>query len=148
LPVKRVLVVEPEGTLRALLQNAGQEFAQIDADATAPVARTHLFARPYDWLITNIRLEAYNGLHLAYLANAAALPLKVLVYGEKTDLSLAREAQQLGAFFETKECVHQTIGAYLCGQLPPRDRRDPAQRDRRLAFRGGRRCSDALPVAH
>jgi DNA-binding NtrC family response regulator len=123
--LKRVLVVEPEGTLRAKLREAGRLFAHIDAYPSATVARTHLLGRSYDWLITNIRLEAYNGLHLAYLATSASLPVRILIYGENADLALAREAQRLGAFFETKDCVHQTLGAYLVGTLPPRDRRDP-----------------------
>ena len=35
--------------------------AHIDMDASFPAARTRLFAHPYDWLVTNVRLDAYNG---------------------------------------------------------------------------------------
>ena len=41
-----------------------------------------MIAMPYDWLITNIRLQAYNGLHLAYLAKMTHRPINILVYGD------------------------------------------------------------------
>jgi DNA-binding NtrC family response regulator len=145
---KRVLLVEPDAAFRMQLRRAASRLAYVDADPGAPIARTHLLAKPYDWLVTNIRLEAYNGLHLLYLAHAAGVRLAVLVYGDIVDVALAREAQQLGAFFESRDCVALTLATYLRGELPARDRRDPGHRGRRTIFRGGRRCSDIRIVAH
>ncbi len=148
LAFQRILVVEPDGRLRARLRRAVAGLAEIDTDAGAPTARDLLLVNPYDWLVTNIRLDAYNGLHLAYLAASAGRHVRTLVYGERSDVSLAREAQHIGAFFEARVCIHHALPRYLTGALPPIDRRDPGHADRRTAFRGGRRSSDIRIVAH
>jgi hypothetical protein len=147
LPVKwagseRVLLVEPDAVRRAHLRHAGRAVADIDGDADFLVARTHLISKPYNWLLTNIRLGAYNGLHLVQLAGTARRPVRSLVYDDKRDVWLAREAQRVGAFYESAERVGRALPAYLRGALPPQDRRDPAEPDRRIASRGGRRCTD------
>jgi hypothetical protein len=140
----RLLMVEPETSLRMELQQAVGNLAVIDADYGVPTARHRLLSTPYTWLITNIRLDAYNGLHLAYLARMAQTPIRILVYGEATDHVLAREAQDLGAFYELREAVSRSLPGYLTAPLPPTDRRDVRVRDRRLQFRGGRRSSDVI----
>jgi hypothetical protein len=141
-PFHRVLIVEPDSVLRLQLRNAAGSVAGVDADSGVPTARQRLLTTAYSWLVTNVRLDAYNGLHLAYLAKMAQEPPNILVYGDETDLLLAREAQQLGAFYESKEAIVRSLAAYLTTSLPASDRRDVAIRDRRLAFRGGRRSSD------
>jgi hypothetical protein len=141
-PFHRVLIVEPDSVLRLQLRNAVGSLAGVDADSGVPTARQRLLTTAYSWLVTNVRLDAYNGLHLAYLAKMAQEPPHILVYGDETDLLLAREAQQLGAFYESKEAIVRSLPAYLTAPLPASDRRDVTIRDRRLAFRGGRRSSD------
>jgi DNA-binding NtrC family response regulator len=148
LATQRILVVEPDSTLRARLRQTAAGLATVDADAKAPAARTHLLGTPYDWLVTNIRLEAYNGLHLAYLARAMNRPLTIVIYGDPCDLALAREAQRLGAFYESRSTITRAVGRYLRALLPTRDRRDAAQRDRRAEFRGGRRSYDVASLSH
>ena len=138
----RVLIVEPDSTLRLQLRNAIGSLAGVDADSGVPTARQRLLTTRHHWLVTNVRLDAYNGLHLAYLAKMAQQPPSILVYGDEADLLLAREAQQLGAFYESRAAITRSVAAYLTSLLPARDRRDASSRDRRLAFRGGRRCSD------
>lgn len=144
MPSCRLLLVEPDAHLRSRLRGAAATHAVIDADAAAPAARARLLAGRYDWLVTNIRLEAYNGLHLAYLANLTARPIRILVYGDRADLPLAREAQRLGAFFEPRACIAEALPRYLCTELPTSDRRAASRPDRRTIFRGGRRRGDAL----
>ena len=138
----RILLVESEGRLRSQLHRLTRDFGVIDTHAGVPTARAWLLKNRYDWLITNIRLEAYNGLQLAYLAYVAGKPIRILIYGEEADLTLAREAQRLGAFFESRALITRTINSYLTGALPAADRRDPARRDRREPIRGGRRAYD------
>ena len=94
----RVLLVDPDGAVRERLRSAAGRFRHIDDDAAFPVARAHLFSSPYDWVVTNIRLAAYNGLHLMHLATAARLPARFVVYADQQDVLLAREAQRAGAF--------------------------------------------------
>jgi DNA-binding NtrC family response regulator len=141
--IPRVLLVEPDSRFRTLLRGVAGDVAQLDSGGSLPEARARLLEKPYDWLITNMRLDAYNGLHLVYLATSAHLPLRMLVYSDyPADVTLAREAQRAGAFFEAQHCLQRTLRAYLEGQLPGEDRRDPGHRDRRMEFRGGRRCAD------
>ena len=138
----RVLIVEPETILRLQLRNVAADIAAIDAEAGMPAARQRVIAMPYDWLITNIRLQAYNGLHLAYLARMSHRPINILVYGDDSDLLLAREAQGLGAFYESRTSILNSLAGYLASPLPPNDRRNAAVHDRRTMFRGGRRSAD------
>jgi hypothetical protein len=141
-PIHRVLIVEPDAALRFQLRTVVETVAGVDAEPGVPTARQRLLTTPHDWLVTNVRLDAYNGLHLAYLARMAPQPPKILVYGDETDLLLAREAQELGAFYESKAAIVRSLAAYLLASLPGRDRRNVAVRDRRMGFRGGRRNSD------
>jgi hypothetical protein len=144
-PTNRVLIVEPEATLRQQLRTAAETISAVDAEAGVPTARQRLLTIPYSWLVTNIRLHAYNGLHLAYLAKMSQAPIRILVYGDRGDLLLAREAQQLGGFYEPSLSVANVLSRLLTSVLPPADRRDAAGGDRRQLFRGGRRTSDAEP---
>jgi DNA-binding NtrC family response regulator len=138
----RVLLVEPDAAWRAHLRDTVREVADLDGDADFLAARTHLFSKPYDWVVTNIRLGAYNGLHLVHLAGISR-PIRFLVYADRRDLWLAREAQRAGAFYEHRDRVDRALPAYLRSALPPQDRRNPAEPDRRAAKRGSRRCADA-----
>ena len=140
---ERVLLVEPDAVRRAHLRDAVRAIADIDGDADFLAARTHLISKPYNWLFTNIRLGAYNGLHLVQLAGTTRRPVRCLVYDDQRDVWLAREAQRVGAFYESGDHVDRALPAYLRGALPPQDRRDPAEPERRIAFRGGRRCTDS-----
>jgi hypothetical protein len=136
-----VLIVEPQTILRLQLGNVAEKIGAVDTETGMPNARHRLSTTSYSWLVTNMRLDAYNGLHLAYLAKMWQTPIGVLVYGDRDDLLLAREAQQLG-FFESRLSITYTLHGYLTSLLPPTDRRDATNRDRRGLFRGGRRSSD------
>jgi DNA-binding NtrC family response regulator len=137
-----VLLVEPDEAARDILQTAASVFAHVESHGRFDTARARVFRGSFDFLVTNIRLDAYNGLHLVYLRALGPRSPRAIVYSNDRDLGLAREAQQAGAFYEAHECLPVTLGAYLQGTLPARDRRDPASRDRRGIVRGGRRCWD------
>jgi DNA-binding NtrC family response regulator len=117
--LERVLLVEPDEARRAQLSDAVRGLAEIDSDADFPTARAHLFSKPYDWLVTNSRLGAYNGLHLVHLAGTSALPLRFLIYADQEDVWLAREAQRAGAFYESLDRLDRALCNYLRGALPP-----------------------------
>src|ERR1700682_2315029 len=140
-----VLLVEPDGAVRERLRSVAVRFGHVDGDAQFPVAREQLLSNPYDWVVTNIRLAAYNDLYLVHFAAAARLPDRFVVYADQQDVLLAREAQRAGAFYETRDQVHRTLAAYLRGTLPTHDRRNVQVRDRRcFMFRGGCRCTDGI----
>jgi DNA-binding NtrC family response regulator len=141
-PLLRVLLVEPEAVPRQVLLDAASGVARVSARAHFSKARTDLRDGAFDFLVTNVRLGAYNGLHLVYLAAVDGIPTRSIVYSERQDLGLALEVQRAGAFYETCECLPVTLTAYLRGTLPVRDRRDPHVDDRAAAVPGGRRRWD------
>jgi DNA-binding NtrC family response regulator len=141
--ITRVLLVEPDGDLRERLRLAAGKFAHIDSHRDFKLARACMLSNPHDWVVTNIRLAAYNGLQLIHLAAAAELSARMLVYADERDAPLAREAQLAGAFYEVRRTVHRALPAYLRGRVPPQDRRNAEQPDRRRLMRSGRRCSDS-----
>ena len=96
-------------------------------------------SRPPDLLVTNLRLLAYNGLHLVHMADGRT---RCVVYSNYDDLVLAREVQAAGAFYERSTQLSRALAAYARAILPPRDRRNLTALDRRQTSRGGRRCTD------
>ncbi len=146
--VTHLLLVEPNPTVRDALSRAVDFGIRVQACADLPAARAQLFATSFDMLVTNLRLGRYNGLHLVYMIKSTGLPTCSVVYSDRADLFLAREAQRAGAFYESQVRLLYALPAYLHTPLPPLDRRDPECPDRRSAFRGGRRRTDVpLPPA-
>jgi len=138
----RVLIVEPDGLTRARLREGVSSIADVQQQRDFLSARGRILSRTYDFVVSNLRLGVYNGVHLVYLAAAQQLPARFIVYADHHDSGLAREVQTAGAFYETRDCLLVTLAAYLGGTLPARDRRTPGVFDRRPTFRGGRRCWD------
>src|SRR5204863_9099611 len=93
-------------------------------------ARRRLGAMRFDFVISNLRLGAFNGLHLTYAATATA-PVRCIVYTDAREPALAQDVLRAGAFYEGTDRLPVTLTAYLSGELPPTDRRDPAKPDRR-----------------
>ena len=139
---QRVLFVEPNTKIAANLLAAGRAIGIMDHHVAFETARASLTARPFDFVITNLRLSDFNGLHLVHLVSGNLRPPRCIVYTDTRDAALAREVQRAGAFYETAECLPVTLSAYLRGTLPESDRRNPLLTDRRGYFRGGRRCWD------
>lgn len=138
----RVLVAEPDPAIIQTIQRVCAEVAQVTACPHFEGARSHLIATPPDVLVTNLRLDEYNGLHLVLLLANAGAPTRCLVHTDKPDLYLAREIQSAGAFFEHTNRLPQTLLSYIRARLPSSDRRDPGRYDRRSLSRGGRRAAD------
>ena len=122
--------------------------ADVEGYCDFSAARARFLAQPADFLVTNLRLRAYNGLHLVYLAAtlASAAGTRSIVYDEQSDISLLREAQSAGAFVDSANRLYHALPAYVTSTLPTRDRRDVRLADRRLTFRGGRRAADVAVV--
>ena len=141
---RRVLLVDPSADSLGDIQRACQLIAEIEFAAEFSAARRSLLQHPPDLLATNLRLGAYNGLHLVYLARTAAPRSRSLVFTGNVDLSLVEEAQSIGAFFEPQHRMSHALPSYVRTILPPRDRRSPLATDRRKFFRGGRRSADVM----
>jgi DNA-binding NarL/FixJ family response regulator len=134
--------VEPDAVIAKSIQRACADIAQLISTPTFEGARSHLLESPPDVLVTNLRLEEYNGLHLVLLVVNAGTPTRCLVHTNRPDLYLARQIQALGAFFEHTERLEQSLPSYIRAALPENDRRDPDCYDRRNRSRGGRRSAD------
>ena len=136
--VKEILLVDPEVGGVAAVEAALRLSGDIEICTNFHSARARLLQRPPDLLITNLRLEAYNGLHLVLLA--AGTRTRCIVFSTHEDLGLAHEVQKAGAFFELSDRLPQVLESYVNAALPEHDRRDVAKLDEPL--RGGRRCTD------
>ncbi len=136
-----ILLVEPGEALRQTLSGTLSSIAAVESHGQFTTARERLRAESFDFLVTNIRLGAYSGLHLAYL-RVPGHRIRVIVYSDVRDPGLAREIHRAGAFHEVGACLPVTLSAYLTPALPKWDRRDPAISDRRSLGRGGRRSWD------
>ena len=138
----RILLVEGNDAARGVLESAAAALGQVESHRGFETARSRIYLAPFDLLVTNIRLGAYNGLHLVYLsASGGRIPHSV-VYSDVREAGLAREVQRAGAFYEVGGSLPVTLAGYVMGPLPDHDRRDPLTPDRRRRFRGGRRGWD------
>jgi len=95
-----ILVVDGNTSERASrvesLRNAG--YGAIGAD-TFEAARRQLHTQWYDLLITDLRLAAYNGLHLVFHSRVLNPAATAIVLSPIPDVSLESETRRLGAHF-------------------------------------------------
>jgi CheY-like chemotaxis protein len=139
--LRDVLIVDPDPQALLAAQVAVKTVAIVEACSDFRHARARLTSRPPDLLVTNLRLERFNGLHLVHLAAGTAT--RCIVYATRHDEMLAREVVDAGAFYERADRLPRVLASYVQGMLPERDRRSLLVFDRRSLPRGGRRCSDA-----
>ena len=140
--VKAVLLVDSNASSLRGVQHALRLVADVEACSDFQTARLRLLVHPPDLLVTNLRLQAYNGLHLVHLA--AGMPTRCIAFGDEDDLVLAREVQAAGAFYERSKRLLHALTSYVRATLPPQDRRRPTVLDRRQILRGGRRSTDRV----
>jgi DNA-binding NtrC family response regulator len=140
---KHVLLVDLGSETRARLKWAIGREASVTTARSFADARACLLARPWDLLVTSVRLGAHNGLHLVYLGAIAHPEMRSIVHFASEDEGAAAEIRAAGAFFERSEHLARILPAYVRAILPPRDRRDVARLDRRRRRRGGRRVTDS-----
>jgi hypothetical protein len=114
------------------------------SDFTA--ARHELYNCRPQALVANVRLGAFNGIHLAYLAKINNPATRAMIYGED-DRMLASEVQSARAFYQRTSFVRYALAAFLRAPLPDQDRRTVLVVDRRQSFRGGRRTTDLQILA-
>jgi hypothetical protein len=138
--LRDILIVDPDPQALMAAQVAVQSVANVEAYSDFRAARARLVARPPDLLVTNLRLERFNGLHLVYVAAGTAT--RCIVYTAHHDAVLAREVLAAGAFYERTDRLPRVLASYVKAMLPVGDRRSLSVHDRRSLPRGGRRSSD------
>lgn len=113
-----------------------------------PSARAQLLQIRPQLLATNLRLGAYNGLHLVHLIASLGIDARCIVFTDRPDPILIREARDARAFYEDASRVPYALASYVRATLPAHDRRSPECIDRRGLRRGGRRAPDALALTY
>jgi DNA-binding NtrC family response regulator len=146
-----LLIVEPDDEWSLRLRDTATRLTRVKMCRDFRSARRELSVHQFAFVVTNIRLEEYNGLQLVYMACSAAAGCRAIAYTDAWDVWLAVEAQRAGAFYDTRDCLPVTLPRFLTARLPAADRREPARPDRRPLSRvGGRRGGDEqrpMPVA-
>jgi DNA-binding NtrC family response regulator len=140
--MKRLLLVEPDAAVSQWLRPTFERLARTTICGDFLAARSQLLSDAPDILVTNLRLGEYNGLHLLLLATSDGGVTRSVVYSDRPDPYLIREAQTLGGFFERTERLPHALAGYVHSALPEKDRREGYRYDRRAVFRGGRRSAD------
>jgi hypothetical protein len=138
--IRHVLFVEPATDEHRQLRGGLDERVAVTAVSDFPSARVALRQQPPDLLVANLRLGAYNGIHLALEADR--LRTRCVVYAAQHDRVLAGHVTASGAFYVRQGHLPFVLPAFVGSPLPASDRRDPAVTDRRHTFRTGRRSTD------
>jgi len=141
-PAPRALIVDPNLSFANELAARLRPFAEVTTCSGFSRARAQLRGLMPQFLVTNLALQDYNGLHLVYLAGASGLSTRSIVYHDEVDIGLAGEVQAAGAFFELQHRLAAALPVYAAANLPPADRRVVTRPDRRNRPRGGRRVTD------
>ena len=141
-----VLIVEPDAFISRRLKEACGALARVTSCSDFPSGRERLMVEQPNFLVTNLRLNEYNGLHLLFLTQAEERTTHCIIHTSRPDFSLVQEAQKLGAVFEWTERLPYALHQYLQSPWPQADRRTPHRIDRRRLFRGGRRAPDVAQL--
>ncbi len=144
-PIKQVLFVDRSQELQRTIQELLRPMAQVNVCSTFEDACSRLLSSPPDLLVTSVRLQAHNGLHLVYLA-ARTPRTRCIVHLTPPDYPLAREVEEAGAFLVREPWLTVSLKSLVTASLPQSDRRNPDDVDRRSMRRGGRRCTDASQI--
>jgi hypothetical protein len=141
-----VLIVEPDAFLSRRLKEASGVSTRVTTCPDFPSGRERLMLDRPDFLVTNLRLNEYNGLHLLFLSYNEDRSTRCIIHTGRPDFSLIAEAQKLHALFEWTDRLPYALHQYLYNDWPELDRRTPYRIDRRRAFRGGRRAPDVAQL--
>jgi DNA-binding NtrC family response regulator len=140
--LKDVLFVHPDLRVQQTAHAVLQDVASLTVCSTFADARAQLSEKAPDLLVTGIRLQAHNGVHLAYLAAQQRRSIRCVVFAGDEDRALARDVLAANAFFVRTQWLEIALRSYVTATLPLRDRRNPDVTDRRRERRGGRRSTD------
>ena len=123
---KGILLVEPDPNGARAAQAALRFMGDVETCTEFRAARTRLLHQPPDLLITNLRLRAYNGLHLVHLAAGTHTRHHSLFSFPLTSPSSAAPAsiiicaQELCASMWIVEFVKRTITGHMKMPSPKR----------------------------
>jgi DNA-binding NtrC family response regulator len=113
-----LLVDDDAATLDGLSVWLANEGFSVVACSTFAQARAQITSRPIAALITDIRLEEFNGLHLVQLARSLQPHARLVVFSGFADPVLEAEAEMAGATWLLKPIRLEQLGEHLAGLSP------------------------------
>lgn len=128
-PIENVLVVDPTFELQKTVQNVLRSLATVHSCSKFEDARDLLISNPPDLLVTSVRLQAHNGIHLVCLA-ARDPRTRSIVHLTAEDFGLAGEAEAAGALVVREPWLVVAIESLVLATLR---RRDSIAAERRLS---------------
>ena len=114
--MSRLLLVEPNDVSRQILAAAAASVTEVESHRIFETARARLWSAPFDFLVTNVRLGAYNGLHLVYVSSRGHGTPRAIVYSDERDPGLAREVRRAGAVHVVVQISDQTVNIRFGGR--------------------------------
>jgi DNA-binding NarL/FixJ family response regulator len=143
---RRTFLVDPSARWLEYARRSVSDAVNLTTFTDFSKARAQLLTVRPQLVATNLRLGAYNGLHLVHLVASLGIEARCIVFSDHPDPVLIREAQEAGAFYEPASALPFALASYASAVLPPRDQRSAERIDRRAIRRGGRRAADALAL--
>jgi DNA-binding NtrC family response regulator len=113
-PTRQVLVVDPSLELQLIVQDIVRSVATVHGCSTFEDARRRLLASPPDLLVTTVRLDGHNGLHLVYLASRNPRT-RCMVHLTAQDFALAREVEAAGALVVRDSSLEVAVESLVFG---------------------------------
>jgi two-component system response regulator FlrC len=103
-PQRRILIVDDDESLLDALSRALRQAGEngVVALSSFSAAKQALHDNPFDVLISDVRLGAFNGLQLAVLARDQSPEIQLIVFSGFDDPVLREEAERVGAVYLVK----------------------------------------------
>lgn len=112
----RVFVVDDEPALAESLKLGLQNYGHlVEVSRSFEDARRRLLAEPFDVLITDVRLGAFNGLQLAVIARGNNPSMRIVVFSGFDDPVLRAEASALNASYLVKPVSAEQMDQVITG---------------------------------
>ena len=112
--IREVLVVDPSLELQLIVQDIVRSVATVHGCSTFEEARRRLTSNPPDLLVTTVRLDGHNGLHLVYLASRHPRTRSV-VHLTAEDYALALDVEAAGAVVVSDASLEMAIESLVFG---------------------------------
>lgn len=112
-----VLVDDNEALLSGVSELLRQQDLEVFAFTDFESARHHLHHHQPSALVTDVRLGAFNGLHLVLLAKQWAPNVAAFVYSAHADPIIRDEALRAGAEYVAKDDIVSVLVPHLLQKL-------------------------------
>lgn len=112
--IRDVLVVDPSLELQLIVEDIVRSVATVRGCSTFEDARDRLISSPPDLLVTTVRLNGHNGLHLVHLASRHPRT-RCVVHLTAQDFALAPDVEAAGAIVVRDSSLEVAIESLVFG---------------------------------